>query len=317
MKILTSRLNLVTGGAGFIGSNIVDYLLKKNEKVICLDDFSSGNISNLLNARSNPNFSFVKHDVRKFIDITNIDNIWHFAAIASPYNYLRNPIETSSINFIGTSNMLELARKNRAQFLFASTSEIYGQVKDVPINEESLGTLKTFSPRSCYFESKRLAESLCFDYARKFNMSIKVVRIFNTYGPKMSLHDGRVVGNFINQCFNSKPLTIFGDGEQTRSFCYITDLVSGLIKIMESNLQGPVNLGNPNQITIKNLAEIISSKLNSNIDFDYKPKLIDEPRNRKPSIALIQKNIQWEPIVNIYDGLDLTINFLKNHSLHC
>ena len=162
-----------------------------------------------------------------------------------------------------------------------------------------------------------MAESLCFDYARKFNMSIKVVRIFNTYGPKMSLHDGRVVGNFINQCFNSKPLTIFGDGEQTRSFCYIADLVSGLIKIMESNLQGPVNLGNPNQITIKNLAEIISSKLNSNIDFDYKPKFIDEPKNRKPSIALIQKNIQWEPIVNIYDGLDLTINFLKNHSLHC
>ena len=285
---MKSQLNLVTGGAGFIGSNIIDYLLKKNEKVICLDDFSSGNIKNLLNFRSNVDFKLVNHDVRKFIEIDNIDKIWHFASIASPFNYLKNPIETSRVNFLGTYNMLELARKNKSRLLFASTSEIYGQVNNRPIKEDSLGILNTNSSRSCYFESKRVAESLCFDYARKFDMKVKVARIFNSYGPNMSLLDRRVVGNFIKQSLNSESLTIYGDGEQTRSFCYISDLIIGLTKIMESSFFGPVNVGNPNEISIKKLAIIISNKLNKNIVFEYRPRLIDEPMNRKPCIDLVK-----------------------------
>ena len=310
---MKSQLNLVTGGAGFIGSNIIDYLLKKNEKVICLDDFSSGNIKNLLNFRSNVDFKLVNHDVRKFIEIDNIDKIWHFASIASPFNYLKNPIETSRVNFLGTYNMLELARKNKSRLLFASTSEIYGQVNNRPIKEDSLGILNTNSSRSCYFESKRVAESLCFDYARKFDMKVKVARIFNSYGPNMSLLDRRVVGNFIKQSLNSESLTIYGDGEQTRSFCYISDLIIGLTKIMESSFFGPVNVGNPNEISIKKLAIIISNKLNKNIVFEYRPRLIDEPMNRKPCIDLVKSVMDWEPKVNINDGIDLTINFLKNN----
>ena len=310
---MARKINLVTGGAGFIGSNLIDYLLKKGEEIICLDNFSSGSIKNLSEFKSFSNFKILNQDVREFIDIDYVDNIYHLASIAAPSNYLNNPIETASINFQGTLNILQLANRCKSKLLFASTSEVYGQFISDPISEDSLGVLNTDSIRSCYFESKRAAESLCFDFSRKYDLQIKVVRIFNTYGPMMSLSDGRVISSFIKMGLNKESFTIFGDGEQTRSFCYISDLLNGLSKLMNSTFKGPINLGNPNQITIKELAYKISNKLNLDINFEYKPQLADEPRFRKPSILLAKEVLNWEPIISIDQGLDLMINYYINY----
>ena len=305
--------NLVTGGAGFIGSNLIKHLLKKDEKVICLDNFTFGNLENISKLIKNPKFKIIKNDIRHPLDIENINKIWHFASIASPNNYLKSPINTAKINFLGTLNMLELAKKNNAKFLFASTSEIYGNEVNYPINEFVNGILKTQNSRSCYFESKRLSETICFDYARQFNLDIKVARIFNSYGFNMSLSDGRVIGNFLKQSFKSEPLTIYGDGKQTRSFCFISDLISGLEKLMNSSQIGPINLGNPEEIEIKSLAEKICKKNNKEIKFSYQNELIDEPKRRKPCIKLAKKLLNWEPKISLEEGLDLTIDFFKKN----
>ena len=303
--------NLVSGGAGFLGSNLIDYLLKRGENVICLDNFSTGSINNLKKFKNYEKFKIINHDVKDFILLEKIDKIWHFAAIAAPCNYLLNPVETSRINFLGTYNMLELAKINNAKFLLASTSEIYGKQTPALISEDSLGKLETNSIRSCYFESKRLAESLCFDYQRKFNLTVKVARIFNTYGPNFSISDGRVIGNFIIQSLRSGPLTIFGDGKQTRSFCYVSDLITALMMLMDSKISGPINLGNPNEIKIEDLAYLISNKINKKVDIHYKPALIDEPKERKPCIDLAKNVLNWQPSIDLDYGLDLTIKFYR------
>jgi len=302
--------NLVTGGAGFIGSHLINKLIEKRENVICLDNFLTGNYSNINKWINNPLFEIIKHDITKPINI-NADKIWHLACPASPIQYQKDPIETTKICFMGTLNMLELADRNKSKILLASTSEIYGDPQISPQNESYRGWVNNIGIRSCYDEGKRIAESLFFDYWRSRKIDICIARIFNTYGPNMYKSDGRVVSNFICQSLLEKPLTIYGDGNQTRSFCYVDDLVEGLLKLMESNLLGPINLGNPNEITILNLATLIKEKVNPNIEIIHKPLPEDDPKQRKPDITLAKEGLDWIPRINLEKGLDKTIDYFK------
>ena len=309
---MKKKVSLVTGGAGFIGSNLINYLLEQGDEIICIDNLLTGDENNLLRLRNHPYFQLVKQDIREDFEIDNVDRVFHFAAIASPHLYLKDPIETSRINFEGTYKMLELSKKCNAKFLFASTSEVYGKLTNIPITENILGILNTQSTRSCYFESKRAAESLCFDFARKYNLEVRVARIFNTYGPNMSLFDQRVISNFIRLGLRKEALIIYGDGSQTRSFCYISDLIDGLLKFMNSTFSGPINLGSPDEIKINELAKRICQKLKLKKNIKYKLELYDEPKYRKPSIMLAKKILNWEPKIGLDDGLDLTIKSYKN-----
>ena len=256
LKINNSKRtrNLVSGGAGFLGSHLIDRLMKKNEKVISLDNYFTGERSNLKQWINHPNFEIIRHDVTESIQL-EVDRIWHLACPASPIHYQSNPIKTSKTIFLGTYNMLGLARRVGADFLLASTSEIYGDPEVNPQPETYRGSVNTTGIRSCYDEGKRIAETLCSDYRRIHNLNIKIVRIFNTYGPRMKADDGRVISNFIFQALQGKPLPIYGDGSQTRSFCYVDDLIEGMIKLMNSNLNSPTNIGNPEQFTIIELAK--------------------------------------------------------------
>ncbi len=305
--------NIVTGGAGFIGSHLIDFLMKNGEEVICIDNFSSGFKNNVEYWINHSNFKLIEHDIIKPIEI-KADKIWHLACPASIAQYQKDPIKTSKINFIGTLNMLELAQKTKAKFLLASSSEVYGNPKEHPQKEVYWGYVNSIGKRSCYDEGKRIAESLTFDFFRAHNLDIKIARIFNTYGPRIQPKDGRVISNFISQALQNKPLTIYGEGHQTRSFCFIFDLISGLIKLMNSKYNGPINLGNPEEYSIFNLAQIICDKVGINFKFSTHPLPENDPLARKPDIKLANDCLCWSPKINLSSGLDQTINyFKKNH----
>ncbi len=302
--------NLITGGAGFLGSYLVDYLMNNGEEVICLDNLYTGNKKNIQQWINNDNFEFIRHDVTEPITL-EVDKIWHLACPASPNFYQKNPIKTAKTNFLGTYNMLGLAKRVGAKILLASTSEIYGDPNINPQPESYRGDVNTIGLRSCYDEGKRISETLFFDYKREHNIDIKIARIFNTYGPRMSPNDGRVVSNFIIQALNSDSLTIYGDGSQTRSFCYVDDLIRGLVYLMESKETGPINIGNPEEFKIIDLADIIREKVNKNLNYKYLPLPSDDPMQRKPDISLAKKLLNWQPRIFLNEGIDKTMNYFK------
>ncbi len=304
--------NLVTGGAGFLGSHLIDRLMRLKEEVICIDNFFTGSEENIKDWYQNPRFKMIKHDVIEPINL-KVDKIWHLACSASPKIYIQNPIKTSKTIYIGTYNMLELAKRTNAKILLASTSEIYGEPEIHPQPENYKGSVNNLGTRSCYIEGKRIAESLCFDFFRQFKTNIKIARIFNTYGPRMSVFDGRVISNFIVQTLENNPITIYGDGLQTRSFCYVDDLIEGLILLMNSNIQGPVNLGNPSELKIIELAKKIRTKINPSSKFIKKKLPQDDPSRRRPNIDLAINKLEWAPKVSINDGLDKTIIYFKKN----
>ena len=305
---------LIAGGCGFIGSNLCIHLLNNNNKVICIDNLYSSKIENIKSCMDNDNFTFINHNIIEplYID-DNIDEIYHLACPASPPTYQKDPIYTLKTNFIGSMNLLELARIKSSKILLASTSEIYGEPQVSPQSENYRGNVNTIGIRSCYDEGKRISETLFMDYHNKYNVNIRIVRIFNTYGPHMDKEDGRVVTNFINQILNNDNITIYGDGSQTRSFQYIDDLINGITKLMDSNYIYPVNIGNPNEITIKQLASILKDLTSSSSEFIFKPLPSDDPTNRNPDIKLAKKILNWEPSIDIKTGLLKTIHYIKNN----
>ena len=260
--------NLITGGCGFLGSHLSKKLLSLGEEVICLDNYFTGNKKNLSECLDNSNFELIRHDVTEPIKI-EVDKIWHLACPASPIHYQYNPIKTTKTSFMGTYNMLGLAKRVGAKILLASTSEIYGDPKENPQTETYTGSVNTTGIRSCYDEGKRVAETLCSDYQRIHNVDVRIMRIFNTYGPNMRFDDGRVISNFIVQALRKKKITIYGDGSQTRSFCYVDDLINGMILLMDSSYQKPINIGNPKEFSIKKLASIVREIINPNLQFEY------------------------------------------------
>ena len=304
--------NLVTGGAGFIGSHIVERLLSFGEEVICLDNYFTGRKSNIEHLKNNNLLEIIRHDITEPIYL-EVDKIWHLACPASPVHYQYNPIKTAKTSFCGSYNMLGLAKRVGARILFASTSEVYGDPEVHPQPETYKGSVNPIGYRSCYDEGKRIAETLFFDYFRMHKVDISIVRIFNTYGPRMRPDDGRVISNFIVQALKKEPLTIFGDGNQTRSFCFVSELVDGMIKMMDSGEVGPINLGNPKEFTIKELAEIVIQKINPNLEMIFKPLPSDDPLQRKPVIDLAKNKLNWEPFISLNDGLDQTINWFRNN----
>ena len=303
--------HIVTGGAGFLGSHLIDKLMSKGNEVICLDNFFTGNKENIVKWIDNPKFELIRHDITEPI-LLEADKIWHLACPASPVHYQYNPIKTSKTSFLGTLNMLGLAKRIKAKILFASTSEIYGNPQEHPQKESYHGLVNPIGIRSCYDEGKRFAETLCFDYQRMHGIEIRVVRIFNTYGPRMMENDGRVVSNFIVQALKNKDITVYGNGSHTRSFCYVDDLINGMIKVMEGNFSGPVNLGNENEITIKELALKIKNKINNHLKIIYKEIPKDDPARRKPSLDLVKEKYNWNPEVEIDQGLEKTIQFFSS-----
>ena len=310
MKTINKR-NLVTGGAGFLGSHLIDRLMHKGEEVICLDNYFTGKKSNIFKWIGNPNFELIRHDVTNKINL-EVDRIWHLACPASPVHYQSNPIKTAKTSFLGTINMLGLAKRTGAKILFASTSEVYGDPEVHPQPEEYRGSVNSIGIRSCYDEGKRVAETLCFDYKRMHNVDIKVMRIFNTYGPRMIQNDGRVVSNFICQALQGKPLTVYGEGLQTRSFCYVDDLIAGMLLFMDSNANGPINFGNPHEFTIKALAELVIKKIDPELKLIFESLPEDDPMQRKPLIDLARNKLDWSPKIDINEGLDKTIDYFRN-----
>jgi len=302
--------NLVTGGAGFLGSHLIDRLIELEQEVICLDNYYTGRKSNVSLHLNNPLFELIRHDVTEPIRL-EVDRIWHLACPASPVHYQSNPIKTSKTSFMGTYNMLGLAKRTKARLFMASTSEVYGDPEVHPQPESYKGSVNSYGIRSCYDEGKRIAESLCFDYQRTHNVDVRIVRIFNTYGPRMIPNDGRVVSNFIVQALKGNSLTIYGDGTQTRSFCYVDDLIEGFIKLMNSEYSSPVNLGNPAEFKIIELAEKVRDLIDPNLQFINKPLPGDDPLQRKPVIDLAKAELSWEPKVSLSEGLIKTINYFK------
>ena len=305
---------LVTGGAGFLGSHLSKKLLEKKHKVICVDNFHSSNITNISSLLVNSNYKFYEQDVCKLNINENIDIIYNLACPASPVHYQADPVKTIQTNVMGSINVLELAKKYNAKIFQASTSEVYGDPKSSPQNESYWGNVNPIGIRSCYDEGKRAAETLFFDYHRQFDINIKVCRIFNTYGPNMALNDGRVISNFIIQALKNEDITIYGDGNQTRSFCYVDDLIKGIVDIMdlEKDFTGPINLGTDLELSITQIAEkiIALTKSQSNIIF-LKP-VSDDPLQRKPDLRLARQKISWNPQNSLDEGLENTINYFKN-----
>jgi UDP-glucuronate decarboxylase len=308
---------LVTGGAGFLGSNLCRKLLELGHQVTALDNLSTGRLENIQDLMQNKNFGFIKHDVIYPIDL-DIDWIFNFACPASPPAYQKDPIHTIKTSFLGMLNMLELARKNNARVMQASTSEVYGDPEEHPQKESYVGHVNPIGIRSCYDEGKRSAESLIFDYHRVHKTDIKVIRIFNTYGPGMDPLDGRVVSNFIIQALNNKPITMYGDGKQTRSFCYVDDLINGIIKMMQTDygVTGPVNLGNPNEFTLLELADKVIKLTNSRSKIMFEPLPQDDPKRRRPDITLAKQLLNWEPQISLDTGLEKTIKYFESISAH-
>lgn len=306
---------LVTGGCGFIGSNLCKKLLDAGNYVICLDNLFTGTENNIAAFKDKPNFKFIYHDVINPLNLEeNIDEIYNLACPASPIHYQFNPIKTAQTSVFGALNMLELATQKRAKILQASTSEIYGDPEVHPQPEAYWGYVNSIGIRSCYDESKRMAETLFFDYHRQYSTAIKLIRIFNTYGPNMNIDDGRVISNFIVQALRNEDITVYGSGLQTRSFCYIDDLLEGMTKMMESdnNFIGPVNLGNPEEFTMLSLAELIISMTGSKSKIEFKPLPSDDPARRKPMIDLAKQKLKWEPKINLQTGLTKTIKYFES-----
>lgn len=312
MEIKEQKTILITGGCGFIGSNLCKKLLYKGHIVICMDNLLTGSIDNILDLLENNNFKFINHDVIKPINlIEDIDEIYHLACPASPSKYQNNPIYTLKINFIGTMNMLELALIKNAKILLTSTSEVYGDPEISPQGESYKGNVNTIGPRSCYDEGKRVAETLMIEYFHKYNINIRIARIFNTYGPNMDINDGRVITNFISQALQNKDITIYGDGSQTRSFCYIVDQIEGLILLMNNTYIYPINIGNNNEMTVKELAEYIKKLTNSKSNIIFKKLPADDPTQRRPDLTRANTILNWKPNYNLEIGLKLTINYIK------
>ncbi|MBE9101735.1 UDP-glucuronic acid decarboxylase family protein [Vacuolonema iberomarrocanum] len=302
---------LVTGGAGFIGSHLIDRLMGQGHDVICLDNFYTGHKRNILKWMDHPYFELIRHDITEPIRL-EVDQIYHLACPASPVHYQYNPVKTIKTNVMGTLNMLGLAKRVKARFLLASTSEVYGDPDVHPQPEEYRGNVNTIGIRSCYDEGKRVAETLAFDYHRQNNVDIRVARIFNTYGPRMLENDGRVVSNFIVQTLQNKPLTVYGDGLQTRSFCFVSDLVEGLMRLMNGSHLGPVNLGNPDEYTILELAQTIQGMINPDVDVKFEPLPQDDPRRRQPDITRAKAWLDWQPTIPLNEGLQLTIEDFRS-----
>ncbi|MBW4577884.1 MAG: SDR family oxidoreductase [Aphanothece sp. CMT-3BRIN-NPC111] len=297
---------LVTGGAGFIGSHLIDRLMADGQEVICLDNFYTGSKRNILKWLDNPYFELIRHDVTEPIRL-EVDQIYHLACPASPVHYQYNPIKTVKTNVLGTMNMLGLAKRVKARLLLASTSEVYGDPDVHPQTEDYRGSVNPIGIRSCYDEGKRIAETLSFDYHREHCLEIRVARIFNTYGSRMLENDGRVVSNFVVQALRGIPLTVYGDGSQTRSFCYVSDLVEGLMRLMNGDHVGPVNLGNPDEYTILELAQKIQHMVNPDAEIIFKPLPQDDPRQRQPDITRAKSWLSWQPTIPLEEGLKLTI----------
>ena len=310
--MLNKKKNLITGGAGFIGSHLAKKILEEGGEVICLDNFLTGSKKNIEELFKFKNFEFINHDVTEPFN-RNVDNIWHLACPASPVHYQYNPIKTTKTNFIGTYNMLGLAKRVGAKILLASTSEVYGDPEEHPQKESYKGSVTTTGIRSCYEEGKRIAETLCSDYQRIHGVDVRIMRIFNTYGPKMRTDDGRVISNFIVQALKQEKISIYGDGYQTRSFCYIDDLINGMILLMMSNYQNPVNIGNPNEFSIRELASLVKELINPNLEFIFKELPEDDPKKRQPSIQLAKDLLDWEPKIELKDGLSKTIDWFKKN----
>lgn len=303
---------LVTGGAGFIGSHLCERLLEKGNEVVCLDNFFTGSKDNIKNLFSDYRFELVRHDLVNPI-LLEVDQIYNLACPASPVHYQYNPVKTVKTSVMGTLNMLGLAKRVKARILQASTSEVYGDPTTHPQPETYWGNVNCIGLRSCYDEGKRVAETLMMDYHRQNQVDIRIVRIFNTYGPRMALNDGRVMSNFITQALRGKPLTIYGDGSHTRSFCYVSDMVKGMIAMMEQEeFIGPVNLGNPQEISIAELAESIIKNTGSTAGIEYQPLPPDDPVRRCPDISLARVKLNWEPEIDFKTGLSQTIEYFKN-----
>jgi UDP-glucuronate decarboxylase len=305
---------LVTGGAGFIGSHLITRLVEQGHDVICVDNFYTGSKRNLLHLLGNPFFELIRHDVISPLFV-EVDEIYNLACPASPVHYQFNPVKTVKTNVMGTINMLGLAKRIKAKILQASTSEVYGDPEQHPQTEEYWGRVNPIGLRSCYDEGKRLAETLCMDYHRQNRVEVKVIRIFNTYGPNMNMDDGRVVSNFIVQALRNEPITVYGEGQQTRSFCYVSDLVEGMCRMMERtgfDQSGPVNLGNPGEFTILELAQKVISLTGSSSKIVYRPLPQDDPRQRQPDIALAKSLLDWQPTVSLEEGLKPTITYFES-----
>ncbi|HBC40843.1 MAG TPA: NAD-dependent dehydratase [Pseudanabaena sp.] len=304
---------LVTGGAGFIGSHLVDRLMEAGHTVVCVDNLYTGRKANNCQWVEHPSFQFIEHDIINPIDIEPVEQIYHLACPASPVHYQADPIQTTKTNFLGTLNVLELTKRWQARVLLASTSEVYGDPLIHPQTEDYWGNVNCTGIRSCYDEGKRISESLAFDFHRQFNVEVRVARIFNTHGARMLENDGRVVSNFIVQALKGIPLTIYGDGSQTRSFCYVSDLVEGLIRLMNGNYIGPVNLGNLGEYTILQLAQTIQRLINPTANIVFKPLPQDDPQRRQPDIARAKFHLGWEPTVPLEEGLAKTIAYFRDY----
>ncbi len=306
---------LVTGGAGFIGSHLCERLLNDGYDVLCVDNYYSSTKDNIAHLLNHPRFEVIRHDVT-FPLYVEVDEIYHLACPASPIHYQRDPVQTTKTAVHGSINMLGLAKRTGAKILLTSTSEVYGDPLVHPQTEDYWGNVNPIGPRACYDEGKRAAETLFFDYQRQHNLKIKVVRLFNTYGPRMHPHDGRVVSNFVVSALSGKPLTVYGEGEQTRSFCYVSDLIEGLIAMMKSDdsVIGPINLGNPGEFTIGELANMVIEMTGTDSGIEYLPLPQDDPVRRQPDITRAKTTLGWEPTIALRDGLETTIEFFRAHN---
>jgi len=305
---------LVAGGAGFLGSRICEELVEQGHDVICVDNFFTSQKSNIVHLLSKPNFEVIRHDIIHPVWL-EVDEIYNMACPAAPGHYQFNPIKTMKTSVMGSINLLGMAKRCRAKYLFASTSEIYGDPEVHPQPETYRGSVNTLGIRACYDEGKRAAETLCMDYHRMNGVKVRIVRIFNTYGPRMHPYDGRVISNFIRQAFTGEPITIYGDGSQTRSFCYRDDLVGGILKMMASDQVGPINIGNPIEFSIKQLAELVVKLTGSKSEIIYTDLPADDPKQRQPDITLAKKHLGWEPTTQLEAGLKQTIDWFKSIDL--
>ena len=304
------KRTLITGGAGFIGSHLAKRLIEAGHEVICVDNLSTGSKANILELLDHPFFELIRHDIN-FPLYVEVDEIYNLACPASPVHYQKDPVQTIKTNVVGSVHLLGLAKRLNVPILQASTSEVYGDPEVTPQTEDYKGHVNPIGPRACYDEGKRAAETLFFDYHRQHQLDTKVVRIFNTYGPNLDMYDGRVVSNFILQALKGEPITIYGDGSQTRSFCFVDDLVEGLMKMMGANHPGPINLGNPSEISIKKLAQTIIDLTDSHSELIYHDLPTDDPKRRKPDIGLAKQTLDWQPTTDLENGLLKTIKYFK------
>ena len=316
MKKTKKKNILIAGGAGFAGSHLCDFFIKKGYYVICVDNFITGTKDNIFHLLNNKNFKFIKHDIINYLSVKeDLDYVLNFASPASPIYYLKYPIETLRVGSLGTENTLKLAQKKKAVYLLASTSEVYGDPLIHPQKETYWGNVNPIGPRAVYDEAKRYAEAITFAYNRYYNVDIRVIRIFNTFGPRMKIDDGRIVPTFINQALKEKSLTVFGKGNQTRSFCYVSDLIDGIYKMMRSKEKGPVNLGNPIEMTVLEFANVIKKFTGSKSKIIFHPLPQDDPKMREPDITKAKKILKWKPKVSIEDGISKTIKWFKEKSV--